>query len=232
MDNRDFEKDSTDSRVEREKDSTLRWHDSNPSHLDEAGEAFGGIGGVVAGAAIGSIGGPVGTVIGGIAGALGGWWSGRAVAEAASNVSKFDDEFYRGDYESSPNRLADRSYEDVRPAYHLGHVAAHNPDYAGKNWSEVSSDLQRSWSPDHARKFGEWSSLSSYAGNGFMRARAMLGAAPSKTKVETEQVDDKATIMADDMEMADDMKNRAASPSTPNPTPDVTQSPPPPESRR
>src|SRR4051812_10501493 len=124
--------DSTDGRVERAKDSALGKHDSNPSHLDEAGEAAGGIGGVLAGAAIGSVAGPVGTLIGGIAGAMGGWWAGRAVTEAASKLSKDDDEYYRKSYESSPNRLADRSYDDVRPAYHLGHVAAQNPDYANK----------------------------------------------------------------------------------------------------
>jgi hypothetical protein len=181
VDNRDKMTDSTDARIERAKDSALGKHDNNPSHIDEASEAVGGISGVLAGAAIGSIAGPVGTVIGGVAGAMGGWWSGRAVTEAASTLTKNDDEYYRGHYESSPNRLADRSYEDVRPAYHLGHVAAHNPDYANKSWSDVSSDLQRGWSADHARKYGEWPAMSSYAGEGFTRGRSMLGSAPNKT---------------------------------------------------
>ena len=132
--------DSTDGRVERAKDSALGKHDSNPSHLDEAGEAAGGIGGVLAGAAIGSVAGPVGTLIGGIAGAMGGWWSGRAVTEAASKLTKDDDEYYRKSYEGSPNRLADRNYDDVRPAYHLGQVAEQNPDYANQDWSAVRSE--------------------------------------------------------------------------------------------
>lgn len=182
MDNRDIVHDSTDARIERAKDSALGKHDSTPSHLDEAGEAAGGMGGVLAGAAIGSIAGPVGTIIGGIAGAMGGWWSGRAVTEAASTLTKNDDEYYRGHFESSPNRLADRSYEDVRPAYHLGHVAAHNPGYANKSWSDVSNDLHRGWSTDHARKYGEWPAMSSYAGEGFTRGRSMLqNAAPWAT---------------------------------------------------
>ena len=87
--------DSTDARVERAKDAALGKHDSHPSHLDEAGEAAGGIGGTLAGAAIGSVAGPVGTLIGGIAGAMGGWWTGRAVTEAASKLTKEDDEYYR-----------------------------------------------------------------------------------------------------------------------------------------
>ncbi|MDB4880427.1 MAG: hypothetical protein JWL60_1873 [Gemmatimonadetes bacterium] len=173
--------DSTDGRLERAKDSALGRHDSNPSHVDEAGEAVGGIGGVLAGAAIGSAVGPVGTIIGGIAGAMGGWWSGRAVTEAASKLTDADDTHYRSQYESSPNRLADRSYEDVRPAYHLGHIAAHNPDYANKEWSDVQADLQRGWTAEHARTHGEWSTVSGYAGEGYNRGRSTLGYAGSSS---------------------------------------------------
>jgi hypothetical protein len=168
--------DSTDGKVERAKDKALGKHDSNPSHVDEAGEAVGGIGGVLAGAAIGSVAGPVGTLIGGIAGAMGGWWSGRAVTEAATTLTDADDAHYRRSYESSSARLADRSYDDVRPAYHLGHVAAHNPDYANKDWNDVQTDLQRAWSADQAKKYGEWSTVSTYAGEGYSRGRERLRA--------------------------------------------------------
>jgi hypothetical protein len=168
--------DSTDGKVERAKDNALGKHDSNPSHVDEAGEAVGGVGGVLAGAAIGSVAGPVGTLIGGIAGAVGGWWSGRAVTEAATTLTDADDAHYRSSYETSSKRLADRSYDDVRPAYHLGHVAAHNPDYANKDWSDVQSDLQRGWSAEQTKKYGEWSTVSAYAGEGYTRGRDRLKA--------------------------------------------------------
>ena len=177
MDNRN----TTDGRIERAKDKALGAHDSNPSHVDEAGEAVGGIGGVLAGAAIGSAVGPIGTIIGGIAGAMGGWWSGRAVTEAASSVSKNDDEYYRGHYESSSSKMADRSYDDVKPAYHIGHVAAQNPDYANKNWNDVSTDLKRGWTPENTKKYGDWNAVSGYAGEGFNRGRSTLGTAASKT---------------------------------------------------
>src|SRR5207253_7199082 len=131
--------DSIDGRLERAKDVALGAHGSPPSHADELAEATGGISGVLAGAGIGSAAGPVGTLIGGIAGAIGGWWAGRAVTEAASKLTTADDAHYREHYERSPNRLADRSYDDVRPAYHLGHVAAQNPDYAHSEWTEVQS---------------------------------------------------------------------------------------------
>ena len=217
MDNRDRTNDSTDARIERAKDSALGAHDSNPSHVDEAGEAVGGIGGVLAGAAIGSIAGPAGTIIGGIAGAVGGWWSGRAVTEAASNVTRNDDEFYRGHYEKS-SKLADRSYEDVRPAYHLGHVAAHNPDYANKSWSDVSSDLNRGWSGDHARKYGEWSAMSSYASEGFTRGRSTLGSATNNTANAAERLGNKAA------NVADDLKDRVDGNPASKPGPDATDS--------
>jgi hypothetical protein len=166
--------DSTDGRIERAKDAALGKHDSHPSHLDEAGEAAGGLGGVLVGAAIGSVAGPVGTLIGGIAGAMGGWWSGRAVTEAASKLTKDDDEYYRSRYESSPNRLADRSYDQVRPVYHLGQIASQNPDYANEEWSAVQVELQRGWTPEHAQKYGDWSTVSSYASEGYSRGRAKL----------------------------------------------------------
>lgn len=199
MDNRDNLNDSTDARLERAKDSALGKHDSNPSHVDEAGEAVGGIGGVLAGAAVGSVAGPIGTIIGGIAGAMGGWWSGRAVTEAASKVTSSDDEYYRGHYESSPNRLGDRGYEDVRPAYHLGHVAAHNPDYSNRDWKDVSSDLQRGWNAESTKKYGDWNTVSSYAGEGFNRARSTVGTAAAATAGAAAVAGNKAANVVDDL---------------------------------
>jgi len=195
MDNRD----TTDGKIERAKDSALGKHDSHPSHVDEAGEAVGGIGGVLAGAAIGSAIGPVGTIIGGIAGAVGGWWSGRAVTEAASKITTDDDEFYRGHYESSSTKLADRSYDDVRPAYMLGQVAAQNPDYANKPWKDVSSDLQRGWSDDNTKKYGDWNTVSNYAGEGFTRGRSVVGTAAAGTANAAKDVGNKAANVVDDM---------------------------------
>jgi hypothetical protein len=103
---------------------------TNPG--DEIGEAVGGISGVLTGAAIGSLGGPIGTIIGGIAGAVSGWWAGRAISEAAYHASQDDDEFYRGRHAGSADAPdAGRSYDDARPAYHLGHLAGRNPEYQG-----------------------------------------------------------------------------------------------------
>lgn len=173
--------DSTDGRIERAKDKALGSHDSNPSHFDEAGEGLGGITGALTGAAIGTAGGPIGTIIGGIAGAIGGWWAGRAVTEAASALTSHDDEHFRTHYDHVPGRPADRSYDDVRPAYHLGHIASRNPDYARREWNDVAGDLQRGWSVENARKHGDWGSVSRYASEGFNRGRATQDTAASRT---------------------------------------------------
>ena len=89
--------------------------------------------------------------------------------------------YYRSAYESSPNRLADRTYEDVRPAYHLGQIAAQNPDYAHKEWKDVQSDLQRGWSSEQARKYGDWQTVSGFASEGYNRGRLQFGSAVTGT---------------------------------------------------
>ena len=138
-------------------------HDDNPSTGDKIGEAVGGVSGVVTGAAIGSAGGPIGTIIGGIAGAVGGWWAGRTVSEAVSRFNEHDDNNYRQAYESRSDRLVDRTYDDVRPAYQLGHLASENPDYNGKNFEAIETDLQRGWSNDLRAHHGDWAAVRPYA---------------------------------------------------------------------
>lgn len=155
-----------------------------PSVADQVGEAAGGISGVVAGAAIGSLGGPVGALIGGVAGAIGGWWAGRALADAASRITPSDDSYYREHFDASATPLADRRYEDVRPAYVLGHLAGYNPDYAGREFEEIEADLERGWGEDQRGRLGEWASLRGYARAGYARGRTFaegLGDLPRRT---------------------------------------------------
>jgi phage tail tape-measure protein len=236
MDNRDLN-DSTDGRIERAKDQALGKHDDNPSVADEVGEGVGGIGGMLAGAAIGTAGGPIGTLIGGIAGAVGGWWAGRAVTEAAGAMSNDDDAYYRSHYESSPNRLADRRYEDVRPAYQLGHIAAYNPDYANRSWTDVESDLQRGWSGDTSRQYGEWSAVRGYASEGFNRGRTSASSTAARADRTMDRAGDAAENAWDRTkagaerlgnrvaDTADDMKDRMDGNPASRPGADATDSP-------
>ncbi len=157
-----------DDKLKPEKGGVLH-HDDNPSAGDVVGEAVGGISGVAAGAVIGSVGGPIGTIIGAIAGAAGGWWAGRTVSEAASRFGDNDDTHYRSAYEGRSDRLADRSYDDVRPAYQLGHLASENPDYNGKSFETVETDLQKGWSNDLRAKHGDWATVRPYAEEAYSR---------------------------------------------------------------
>ena len=156
---------------------------------EEIGEAAGGVSGVVVGAAIGSLGGPVGTVIGGIAGAIGGWWAGRSVADAAGNYTVGDDAVYRNHYENSPNRLADRDYESVSPAYRLGHLAARNPDYRGRRFDDIEGDLRRGWTQAASSTYGDWDSVRGYAHDAYDR---------SASSAEQQRLRDEANNAADE----------------------------------
>jgi hypothetical protein len=160
---------STDGTLERAKDKALGKHDDNPGVADHVGEAAGGISGVTAGAAIGSMAGPVGTIVGGIAGAVGGWWAGRAVAEAATTISSDDDTYYRSHYDASP--IADKRYDDLRPAYHVGHLAGQNPDYRSRSFDDIEGDLKRGWDDT---KYGSWDTARSYAREGYSRGASAL----------------------------------------------------------
>ena len=194
--------DPVDSRTERVKDKALGKHDDYPGVADHVGEAAGGISGVAAGAAVGSAVGPIGTVIGGIVGAMGGWWAGRAVAEAATAVTASDDTYYRRHFESS-GPLGTRSYDDVRPAYYLGHLAARNPDYRNRSFTEIETDLQRGWTSDRNR--GNWEDFRSYASEGFNRSRSTAG---NLAKGFADKIDD----------TKDRMDNNPASRPGPDPT--------------
>lgn len=142
---------------------------------DYVGEAAGGISGGIAGVAIGSLAGPVGTLIGGLAGVIGGWWAGRSIAEAAKDYGETDDEYYRAHYERG-SRVAARSYDDVRPAYQLGHLASRNPDYRGRPFEEVEADLKRGWSDEVRERHGDWSVARDYAREGYTRGATTLSA--------------------------------------------------------
>ena len=167
------ERDSINGRLERAKDVSLGAHSSRPSHADELAEATGAISGVLLGAGIGSAAGPVGGLIGGVAGAIGGWWAGRAVAEAASSLTREDEAHFRSHYDSQKERLGDRGYDDVRGAYYLGQIASHNPNFIARTFDEVEPELERGWS-EAADKKGSWKSVRPYAAEGFSRGRSKL----------------------------------------------------------
>ena len=162
---------SIDGQLERAKEAALGPHEGEPTVADLVGEAAGGITGVLAGAAVGSLAGPIGTIVGGIAGAIGGWWSGRAISEAVERLTEDDETYYRQHFGSAERRAADRSYDDARPAYHLGHIAGMNPEYRGRRFEEIEADLQRGWTDEVRSRYGEWDAVRGFVEAGFNRRR-------------------------------------------------------------
>jgi len=139
-----------------------------PSTADHVGQAAGGISGVVAGAAIGATAGPIGVLLGGIAGAIGGWWSGRALAEAAEDITEADEQFYRADFERRKELRLE--YDAAKGAYLLGDLAAANPTYAAQDFETVERDLSRGWQQS-AAAYGDWQAVRGCVSVGFERAR-------------------------------------------------------------
>jgi len=162
-------------------------HDHDPTTGDKVGQTVGGVSGALTGAAVGSPAGPIGTIIGGIAGAAGGWWAGRTVAEAAAKFNEHDDNNYRQAYEARSDRLADRSYDDVRPAYQLGHLASENPDYNGKNFEMIEAELQRGWTNDLRARHGDWSAVRPFAEEAYT-SRNSVSAREAVNRIENSSV--------------------------------------------
>ncbi|HEV7704059.1 MAG TPA: hypothetical protein VGO46_07180 [Gemmatimonadaceae bacterium] len=106
-----------------------------------------------------------------IAQSVGGWWAERDVAASVRQVTFEDDVVYRAHYDFSPTRLADRSYEVVRPAYLVGHIAGSNPGYNGLNFESVERDLRTGWTDDIRAKHGDWDAVRVYAKEAFARKR-------------------------------------------------------------
>lgn len=183
------------------------------------GEGVGGIGGLAAGAAIGSLVGPIGTVIGAVAGAVGGWWAGREVAETAEGYTSDADTHYRNHFESEPaTRGGFSSYDQARPLYQLGYVAAQNPDYAGRSFADVEPDLRRGWTPEMEKQYGSWDNARGTVSNAYDSGRELrmtraeeelvvgkrqvrAGEVGLKKTVETEHVSKSIPLMHEEVEV-------------------------------
>jgi hypothetical protein len=59
-----------------------------------------------------------------------------------------DDDYYRRDW-SNKYASAGGDYEDFQPAYSYGAEMARNPQYTGRNWNDVESDLRDTWERRH-----------------------------------------------------------------------------------
>lgn len=133
-----------------------------------AGAAAGATAGLVS-LAGGPIGMGIGAVIGAMAGGVGGWFGGQAAGEVPYDASH--DAHYRALYEGGV--VSDRGFDAVRPAYQLGHLAAHNPEWRGREFSAIEPDLRRTWEGHvPGRDALAWDAVRSHARDAYGHARS------------------------------------------------------------
>lgn len=174
------------------------------------GGGSGGLAGMAAGAGIGSFAGPIGTIVGALGGVVGGWWAGRAAMKADDGYSADDDDFYQSHHESSRGLgTTGPSYDATRPAYQLGHLAGMNPDYRGRSFDEVETDLSTAYSTAGNQ---DWHSVRDYARDAYGRSRNRGSHEGSSVRAteQTRDLRDSGRGFADRVvDAADDLKDRA-----------------------
>lgn len=143
--------------------------------VEIASGPVGALAGAAAGATAGLVslaGGPIalgiGAVVGAVAGGLGGWFGGQAATEVPYDEEH--DAHYRALYEGSTP--TDRGFDSARPAYQLGHLAAHNPDWRGREFSAIEPELRRGWEGDLRARHGEWDHVRPYVRDAYGHARS------------------------------------------------------------
>ena len=150
-------------------------HDANPDPITgepgahPLGVAGGATGGAMAGAAIGAIGGPVGSVIGGAVGAVAGGLAGKGLAESVNPTEEHT--YWKQNYASRPYFQSGRKYDDYSPAYQYGWESASRPEYHGRRFDDVESDLGRGWDKARGTTRSEWNDMKHATRDAFERVQ-------------------------------------------------------------
>ncbi len=119
------------------------------------GTVAGAASGAAAGAAVGAVaGGPIGLAAGGVVGAVVGGLAGKGVAEAVNPTA--EDAYWRENFRSRPYaKDSNSTYETYAPAYRTGWEAREK--YAGRQWSDVETDLRATWDRGRGKSSLAWS---------------------------------------------------------------------------
>lgn len=134
------------------------------------GTGVGAAGGAATGAAIGgAVGGPVGAAVGGVAGAIAGGAAGHAVAEGLDPT--VEDEYWRSSFTTRPYYRAGSTYEDYEPAYRYGWESATRPEYRGREFDDIDSDLERGWEKAKGKTRESWRDVKAAARDAWDRVR-------------------------------------------------------------
>jgi hypothetical protein len=141
--------------------------------FERAGGALGGLAGKAGDQAVNLMGSMIGTV----ARTVGGWWSDRSADEALETFGEQEDRACRTHFENAA-RTRDASYDTVRPLYQFGHLAGQNPDYQGRSFEDVETDLKTAWTGDQRLTYGDWEMVRDYVNTGFATGHSRGGNLP------------------------------------------------------
>jgi hypothetical protein len=134
------------------------------------GTGIGAAGGAATGAAVGgAVGGPVGAAVGGVVGAVAGGAAGHSVAEGLDPT--VEDAYWRRSYATRPYYRAGSTYEEYEPAYRYGWEAASRPEYRGREFDEVESDLERGWEKAKGKTREGWRDVKAATRDAWNRVR-------------------------------------------------------------
>lgn len=156
-------------------DDKTKTHDANRDPITgepgahPVGVAGGATGGALAGAAIGAIGGPIGSAIGGAIGAVAGGLAGKGVAESVNPTE--EDAYWREQHTTRPYYQSGRKYDDYSPAYRYGWESASRPEYQGRRFDDVETDLARGWDKVRGTTRNEWNDMKLATRDAFERVQ-------------------------------------------------------------
>jgi hypothetical protein len=98
--------------------------------------------------------GPVlGSVLGALAGSIGGWWLGRSEPDVESGYTEEDERHYREHFESHRTAHSGMGFDRARVGYVLGHMAARNPAYHGRDFEDVELELRQGFRGDYTMEY-------------------------------------------------------------------------------
>jgi hypothetical protein len=141
-------------------------------NFERVGESVGSVTGKVADTAVDLMSSMVRTA----ASTIGGWWSRSTPDDMTRSFGPEQETTCRQHFEQKRREgRANTNYDTVRPLYQFGHLAGSNPDYQGRSFEEVETDLQRTWTPEYTTAFGEWNNVRDYIDTGYSASRHSRG---------------------------------------------------------
>jgi len=126
-------------------------------------------GGAATGAGVGTVAGPVGTMVGAAVGAVVGGLAGKAVGEAIDPTR--EEAYWRENYNTRPYVAKGASYDDYRPAYGFGVVAATR--YPGRKFEDLEPELSRDWTDASGTSKLRWDRARDAARDAWNRANGV-----------------------------------------------------------